>query len=130
MLSSISYSPANNSDEYNELLRQNHEGLILSSEDFEKFLIEEKITLKPDVKDNFLKDLVFLNGGFTTANYAVLANELTFQQFNDLLYRFGFSLEFFSDHIDYRCVQDDHNMWVCKAEKGYICNSENCKWKP
>lgn len=121
--------PAENDEEWHALM-QNGEGIefIRSEDDWHRLLKETRGTDSdplPDCDDETVdlitRGLVFYDGGLAGADYAPIADKLTFRQFRALFERFGLGLGLFADHDGYRC----ESRGTCTKLNDKICTS-NC----
>jgi hypothetical protein len=124
---------ANNKDEFSAFLMNGDSRFIRTLEDFDRwnsdltsheFIYDRKQILGAidnAIVDQFRLSLLFKNGGLAHAQYDMLADHLTDDQFSRLWAMFGFSMRYFDDHKDMKC--EGHG--TCVNWQGSVCTS-NC----
>lgn len=118
----LDFIPADTPFQYLTLLASGSKKLIRTFTDWRNFVKENPLHIDLELLNRFGKELLFhADGGFVSANYQVIGNSLSFEQFRKLFGYLGISMKFFEDHVDYICEAGD-----CKAYSGYICNPSTC----
>ncbi|WP_353070514.1 hypothetical protein RBB75_20700 (plasmid) [Tunturibacter empetritectus] len=74
-------------------------------------------TLSPEVIQAFSDSLVFEPGGLAHAEYGMLADTLTYRQFEEVWACFGISMAYFGDVKDFYCRAPKQ----CDFRTGSVC---------
>ncbi|MFJ7732236.1 hypothetical protein ACIQXF_10125 [Lysinibacillus sp. NPDC097231] len=124
----MDFQPAKTVDEWNTLMKSDSKDLIRFLDDWNSFKRHKQDLLEgidEKIIEAFTEKPVFNNGGLAGARYDILADKLTFTQFETLFGYFGLSMHLFDggndDWRNYYCSSPG----TCGSMPGFICTS-NC----
>ena len=115
---------AANPEQWRALLNSDAPWVIRNEANWKALLATEYNPLKgvdQEVVQAFTDGLVFNNGGLAGANYTMIKDIISADQFYRLWEHFGLAHSLAKDYEDYQCVGRGN----CKRWIGYICTS-NC----
>jgi hypothetical protein len=114
-----------NGEEFKTFIADENNGLVVRNLDHWKVAVETKdnplSTVEPELLDSFARTLTFENGGLGHAEYGMLADKLTAEQFEHLWALFGISPAYFEQIKDTFCA--GHG--TCQFRPFVLCTS-NC----
>jgi hypothetical protein len=110
--------------EFIELMESDANWFIRTLEDFQQFAQSSKsplAKLSEEVIDEFGKKLIFRNGGLAGADYSMLVDKLSAEEFETLWEYFGMSKEYSKGKDNYQCTGPGN----CQSQANNYCTN-NC----